>query len=131
MKGRSKKVGGLKAGGLYQVRVRAVAGKARGAWSNVCGRYLAKVSGVKASVKKSGSVTATWEADANANAGYVVVVRYKKGGKVVAKVAVAKGKTKATVKGLKKAKKYWVEVRPVRTSGGKTYAGVPRGTWTK
>ena len=38
-----------------------------------------------------------------------------------------KGKTKATVKGLKAGKKLWVEVRPMRKSGGLTYVGEYRG----
>ena len=129
-KGTSKTVGGLKLGKVYQFRVRAKAGKHTGAWSNVSRRYFRRVSGLKASVKKPGSVTASWKADSKANAGYVVLVRYEKGGKVVVRASVAKGKTKATVKGLEKGRSYLVQVRPMRTSGGETYTGVLRGVWT-
>ena len=130
-KGVSRTVKGLKAGKLYRFRVRAVAGKQAGAWSDAACRYLGSVKGVKATVKTAGSVTTTWKADPKANAGYKVIVRYAKHGAVVAQASVAKGKVKATVKGLEKGERYWVEVRPVRASGGKTYTGILNGAWAK
>ncbi|MDO4798568.1 MAG: fibronectin type III domain-containing protein, partial [Coriobacteriales bacterium] len=43
-KGTSATIEGLKAGGLYELRVRARAGSATGAWSKVAGRWLSKAS---------------------------------------------------------------------------------------
>ena len=117
------KVKGLKAGKLYNFRVRAVAGKATGAWSKQSHRWLKRQAGVKAASKKAGAVRVTWKKTAKANAGYLVVVRYSKAGKVVAKKKVAASKTAATVKGLKPGKRAWVYVRALRKAGGKTYSG--------
>ncbi|MDO4807090.1 MAG: hypothetical protein Q4A07_07570 [Coriobacteriales bacterium] len=121
---------GLKPGSLYQFRVRAVAGDVKGAWSNVSRRYLRSVRGIKAIVSKSSVVTATWKADPKAS-GYVVVVRYEKGGKIIAKASVPADKTSAIVKGLKPGKKLWVEVRPVREYSGKSFSGVLHDAWAK
>ena len=98
-------VKGLETGGLYDFRVRAVAGKSKGAWSEEYSRWLASQTGVKATSKKAGTVTASWAKTAKANAGYKVVVRYSKGGKTMATQTVAAGKTKATFKGLAPGKK--------------------------
>lgn len=49
----------------------------------------------------------------------------------LAKSSVPAGKTSTTVKGLKAGKKLWVEVRPARKSGGKSYSGILHGTWAK
>ncbi|MDO4807724.1 MAG: fibronectin type III domain-containing protein, partial [Coriobacteriales bacterium] len=130
-KGTSKLVAGLKPGGLYQFRVCAVAGETKGAWSKVSRRYLRSVKGVNATVRKAGTVTASWAADPEADLGYVVKVRYEKGGAVVATASVAAGKTKATVKVPKSGRRLWVEVRPVRASGGKAYSGILHGSWAK
>lgn len=131
VEGVSKRVGSLKDGALYQFRVRAVSGEDKGAWSKVARRYLRRLKRVSAKIKKAGTVAVTWEADSQANAGYVVLVRYEKDGKIVARKNVAAGKTSATVSGLKAGKSLWVQVRPMRESGGVTYAGVLRGTWAK
>jgi hypothetical protein len=60
-----------------------------------------------------------------------MLVRYARGGAVAAKVSVAEGKTIAKVKGLEKGERYWVQVRPLRASGDKTYDGVQHGMWAK
>ncbi|MBR3258237.1 MAG: fibronectin type III domain-containing protein, partial [Eggerthellaceae bacterium] len=127
VKGTSKAVKGLEHGKLYQLRVRAVAGKEKGAWSNTAKRYFLNVKGVKAEAgKKAETVSVRWKADSKANGGYHIVIRSKKGGPAIARLAVPAGKTSATVKGLKSGKKVWVQVRPLRSVGGKVYSGVLR-----
>ena len=74
VKGTSKAVKGLERGKLYQLRVRAVAGKEKGAWSNTAKRYLLNVKGVKAEAgKKAETVSVRWKADPKANGGYLIV----------------------------------------------------------
>ena len=123
-KGASKSVTGLTVGKLYQFRVRAVAGVTKGAWSNVSRRYYRTVS--LASVKRAGAgaVSVGWRADPEVNAGYVVIVRDKPGGKVLARKAVSASATSATVRGLAPGSKAWVRVRSLRDVGGKPYVGV-------
>ena len=123
VKSTSKTLSGLKVGSLYQLRVRALAGKQAGAWSNVSSLYLRTVDGVKLASKKTKTVTASWKTDPKANARYIVLVRYQQSGDVVAQAMVAAGKNSATVKGLKSGKKVLVSVSPMRTSGGITYSG--------
>ena len=108
-----------------------MAGKHTGAWSDTAYRYISSVEGLMATTEKAGSVTATWKADSKANAGYTVLVRYARGGAVVAKTSVAKGKKRATVNGLAKGERYWVAVIPLRTSSGQTYDGMSCGTWAE
>ena len=114
----------MKAGKLYDFRVRAMSGNAKEAWSAQAHRWLAKLAGVKTTSKKPGVVKVSWPKTAKANAGYDVVVRYSKYGKVVAFKTVKAGKTSATIKGLKSGKKVWVQVRPLREAGKTTYSGV-------
>ena len=123
-KGASKTVKRLKRGRLYQFRVRAVAGKAKGPWSRVTGRYFKRVALKSAKRAGSGAVKAKWKADPKANAGYLVMVYDKKGGELLARQDVAVGKTSATVSGLEPGKKVFVRVRPLRSASGATYIGV-------
>ena len=123
-RGRSKAATGLKAGALYEFRVRAVVGSAKGAWSKPSRRWLRGAAGVQASAGKSeGSIRATWKADKAATGGYKVLVYAKKGGRAVATKKAKAGATSATVKGLKSGKSYYVRVRPYRVKSDTTYAG--------
>ena len=126
--GASKAVRGLKAGKLYQFRVRAVAGEHEGAWSKLSCRYFAKVASVSAKGKGSGAVKVKWAADAKANEGYAVYVRDARTDKLLAKATVGSGKTSATLTGLKPGKRVVASVRPIRSAGGKLYKGVKRTT---
>ena len=127
VKGTSAAIEGLKAGGLYELRVRARAGSATGAWSKVAGRWLSKASSLKAAAGKSkGTVRVSWAADEAATGGYVAYACAKKEGKVLARTAVAAGKTSATLTGLESDKAYYVKVRPIREVSGTTYVGVVR-----
>ena len=116
-------VKGLKRGKLYDFRVRAVAGEAKGEWSAQGRRWLVAPSGVKAASSKAGTVKVTWKKTSKANAGYKVVVRYSKSGKAVATKTVKAKRTSATVKGLASGKRAYVEVLPLRKAGGATYTG--------
>lgn len=127
VKGTSRTVKGLKAGKTYQFRVRAVAGSTKGPWSGVSSRYFQRLKAVAAKPgKETGSISVRWKADPKADAGYMVVVRAKKSGAAIARKAVAAGKTKATVKGLKSGKRVWVQVRSLRSAGGRVATGVLR-----
>ena len=129
-KGTSTTVKNLKIGKLYQLRVRAVAGKQRGAWSNASLRFFRSVRGIKVeSGKSKGSVKATWKIDKAATGGYKVFVYAKKSGKAVAVQQVKAGVTSATVMGLKSGAKYYVRVRPFLDKSGTTYAGVISGSY--
>ena len=127
-KGVSTAVPRLKAGKLYQFRVRAVAGDSKGAWSKISKRYFAKVASAKAASKKEGVVTVTWTADKKANAGYAIFVTGAKSGRLLAKVTVGAGKTRASIKGLPSGKRVCVQVRPLRASGSTVYSGVKHTT---
>ena len=128
VKGRKYTITGLKRGTLYQVRVRGASGSVKGAWSKASCRWLQSASSVRAATgKKSGTLKVSWAKDAKANAGFRVYAYAKKGGKVVKTVDVAKGKTFATIKGLKAGKAYYVRVRPYRKASGTTYAGAIGG----
>ena len=128
VKGRSKKVAGLRAGACYEFRVRGVSGKVRGKWSSASLRWLKGAAKAKAVAGKSGgSVKATWRADKAATGGFKVFVYSKRGGKAVGTKVVKAGTTSATVKGLKSGKTYYVRVRPYRAQGGSTYYGAISG----
>ena len=128
VKGTSATVSGLRAGALYNLRVRAVAGEAAGAWSAASRRWLRTVTGAKASAgKERGSVKVTWKADKSATGGYRVFVYDRKGGAAVASRTAKAGATSATVKGLKPGKTYYVRVRPYRLRSGATYVGALSG----
>ena len=115
---------GMKAGKLYDFRVRAVSGKNKGAWSAQGRRWFEKQAGIEAASKKAGTVKVSWSKTAKANAGYLVMVRYSKNGATAAKQTVAVGETSATITGLTPGKKAWVHVRALREAGGATYSGV-------
>lgn len=124
-KGTTYTVKGLKTGTAYEFRVRGVSGLTKGAWSASARRWLRGASKVKAATgKKSGTVKVNWAKDAKANAGHTVYVYAKRGGKAVKTVTVAKGKTAATIKGLKAGKTYYVRVRPMRRASGNTFSGL-------
>ena len=117
---------GMKKGKLYDFRVRAVLGKSKGAWSAQKHRWFAKQANVKAASMKAGTVKVSWKENAKANAGYKVIVRYSKFGKVVATKYVANRKASTSVKGLRAGKKAWVIVRPLRKAGDTVYSGISK-----
>lgn len=115
---------GLKKGKLYQIRVRAVAGSAKGKWSTTSKRWLRSTSKVKVKTGDSkGSIKVSWKADKKATAGYQVRVYAKKGGKLVKTARAKAGETSVTVGGLKSGKKYFVRMRVLRAKGSATYTG--------
>ena len=121
-------VKGLRKGRLYQIRVRAVNGPAKGKWSKVSRCWLRGVSKVKAeSGTSKGRIKVSWKKDKKANKGYKVYVYAKKGGKAVKAKKVSKSKTSLTIKGLKSGKRYYVRVVPLRAKSGKTYTGAFSG----
>lgn len=117
---------GLKAKGLYQFKVVAFAKKddkwIKGDDSVINCNLIAKVNGFKVKAAKK-SMKVSWKKCKGA-AGYQVLYSTKKNMKS-AKIKVVKGakKTKATIKGLKKGKKYFVQIRPYKAKDGKTYIG--------
>ena len=124
VKGTSKVVKGLKTGQLYQFRVRGIAGSIKGIWSNVSGRYFRVVSLASVKHAGAGAVSVGWKVDPKANAGYVIIVRGKFGGKVIARKVVRAGATSAIVRGLTPGQKVWVRVRSLRSFNDKTYIGI-------
>lgn len=121
-------VKGLRKGRLYQIRVRAVNGPAKGKWSKVSRCWLRGVSKVKAeSGTSKGRIKVSWKKDKEANKGYKVYVYAKKCGKAVKAKKVSKSKTSVTIKGLKSGKRYYVRVVPLRAKSGKTYTGAFSG----
>ena len=128
VRGRKYTITGLRRGAAYQVRVRGVAGSAKGDWSKASSRWLKAASKVRAATgKKAGTVRVSWARDAKANAGCRVYVYARQGGKAVKTIEVAKGKVTATVGGLTPGKKYFVRVRPYRRASGTTFSGAISG----
>ena len=117
---------GLKAKGLYQFKVVAFAKKddkwIKGDDSVINCSLIAKVNGFKVKAAKK-SMKVSWKKCKGA-AGYQVLYSTKKNMKS-AKIKTVKGakKTKVTIKGLKKGKKYFVQIRPYKAKDGKTYIG--------
>lgn len=116
----------LKKNSLLQVRIAGYAkqnGKwVRGAWSNVQYRYMstATLKKVKAGKKQ---MTVTWKKTAGAT-GYQIQYSLKSNMAGAKTVTVKKGKTtKKVIKKLKKGKKYFVKIRPIKKKAGKTYLG--------
>ena len=72
----------------------------------------------------AGAVAVRWKADSVANAGYVVIVRDKPSGKLLARKVVSARATSSIVRGLTSGSKVWVRVRSLRDVGGKPYVGV-------
>ena len=110
----------LKKGGLYQVKIAAYASGYRSRWSEPVCRYFSTVSGKVKAGKKSFTVTLTSLRGAS---GYRISYALKKSMKGQ-KTKTGK-KTKVTVKGLKKGKKYYVRFCPYRDFRGDRYLGVP------
>lgn len=110
----------LKSGTLYEFRVGAVGKNGKVKWSSVSRRYTRRIKAkVRAGKKK---VTVRWKKAKKAS-GYQIQYSYKKN-MVGAKKIIVKGKkAKYTIKNLKKGKKVYIQVRPVRKYKGKTYYG--------
>lgn len=117
----------LKSGKNYRFRVRATAGSNKGAYSSTV-KTATRVSTAKLKTlksSKSATLTATWSKLSGAD-GYQLYLSTSKKftTKTTKKVTVKKNKTvKATVKGLKKKKTYYVKLRGYKTVGGKKVYG--------
>ena len=114
----------LKAKGLYQVRVRGINadGKA-GKWSTTIYRFMQNVKPtVKSQKTKTVTVTASLPSGAS---GYQIRYSLKSNMKSAKTVTVSSKKAlNKLIKSLKKGKTYYVTVRCISKSGGKTYLGV-------
>lgn len=117
----------LKSGQSYRFRVRAFAGGNQGSYSSVLSTATKVGKGNLKSLKssKSGTLTAAWTKLRGAD-GYQLYLSTSKKftSKVTEKVTVKKGKTvKATVKGLKKKKTFYVKIRGYKTVNNKKVYG--------
>ena len=90
-------------------------------WSGTSRRYFSRVSD-KAKAGK-GSIKVSWKKDKTAT-GYQVLVATNKNMKNSKKFEVGKSAKSYKIKGLKKGKRYYVRVRPMKTHGGVTYKGI-------
>ncbi len=117
----------LKSGKNYRFRVRATAGSNKGAYSSTV-KTATRVSTAKLKTlksSKSATLTATWSKLSGAD-GYQLYLSTSKKftTKTTKKVTVKKNKTvKATVKGLKKKKTYYVKLRGYKTVNSKKVYG--------
>ncbi len=116
----------LKSGTTYKVKVRAVVGKNKGAYSSVL-TTSTKPASVTLSKLTAGpkALTATWKTVSGATGYEVQYSTSKKFSKKTTKtVTIKKAKTKkTTIKKLKKGKKYFVKVRAYKTVSGKKICG--------
>lgn len=113
----------VKKNGLYQIKVRGINkdGK-KGSWSKSEKRYVETAKPTVKAKKKSILVKAKKVKGAS---GYQIRYSTKKSMKGYKKVTVKSKKAlKKTIKGLKKGKTYYVQVRPIKKSGGKYYIGI-------
>ena len=128
---RSATVNKLKAGGLYEVRVRAYrsSDKSYGKWTGIQRRYIKSVK-IKYTVGKK-KVKIKWKKDKKAT-GYKIYYSRNQNMKN-ARVITLKGagKTSRTIRKLARGKVYYMEVRPYKTVGGKTYTGISGKTRLK
>ena len=95
----------------------------RGNWSNICYRYMSSVT-LKSVTPGKKKLTVKWSKNTNCN-GYQIQYSLKKNMTKATTINI-KGnkKTKCTIKALKKNKKYYVKVRPIKEKDGKTYLGI-------
>ena len=122
---------GLKKNGLYQIRILGYARQEDwswhcGTWSDVIYRYMKSMT-LKKVVPGKRKLTVTWSKDTNST-GYHVLYSTKKSmaGAKTKKIS-GKAKTKCTISKLKKGRKYYVKVMPVKVRGSKTYTGILSG----
>lgn len=121
-------IGNMEKYSLSEIRIAAFVKQKKGnwkrsEWSKTAYRYMnsVKVNVVKAGKKK---ITVTWKKDANCS-GYQVQWSLKKNMSKAKTVTVkGKSKTKYTIKKLKKGKKYYVKVRPIKKQSSKKYLGI-------
>ena len=119
---KSYKITGLKNNSLYQVRVRGINkdGK-KGAWSATKSRYIGQVKSFKVTSPKKGQIKVT--GSKMSGVAYYQIKYSKKSSMKNAKTVTCKSATlNKTIKNLKKGT-YYVQVRPVKTVGGKNYIG--------
>ena len=117
----------LKANGLYEFKFAAYRKNAKGKWerggySTTSYRYYYKAVITKTKVAKN-TVTVNWKRNKNANY-YTVEYATNREMKNSKKVNISpNSKTSYKIKGLKKEKKYFIRIRAVKKSGGKSYIG--------
>ncbi|MBQ8076917.1 MAG: fibronectin type III domain-containing protein, partial [Eubacterium sp.] len=117
----------LKANGLYEFKFAAYRKNAKGKWerggySTTSYRYYYKAVITKTKVAKN-TVTVNWKRNKNANY-YTVEYATNREMKNSKKVNISpNSKTSYKIKGLKKGKKYFIRIRAVKKSGGKSYIG--------
>ena len=117
----------LKANGLYEFKFAAYRKNAKGKWerggySTTSYRYYYKAVITKTKVTKN-TVTVNWKRNKNANY-YTVEYATNREMKNSKKVNISpNSKTSYKIKGLKKGKKYFIRIRAVKKSGGKSYIG--------
>ena len=117
----------LKANGLYEFKFAAYRKNAKGKWerggySTTSYRYYYKAVITKTKVARN-TVTVNWKRNKNANY-YTVEYATNREMKNSKKVNISpNSKTSYKIKGLKKGKKYFIRIRAVKKTGGKSYIG--------
>ncbi len=120
---------GLSIGGLYEIRVRGIrdclSGKAAyGSWSRYVYRYFHTTERIRLASRKKGSFIISWKKNPKA-AGYQIMFSTKSNGAGAANNinTVGANRTSFTKTGLTSGRTYYVQIREIRKSGGKTYYG--------
>ncbi|MBQ9060199.1 MAG: fibronectin type III domain-containing protein [Firmicutes bacterium] len=120
---------GLTVKGLYEFKLIPYA-RMKGTWvrgkdSPLMRVYFASVSSPKAKAGKR-KCAVSWKADKSAS-GYQVLYSLKKNMRTGVKVRTVSGgkKKTATVKKLKKGRKYYFQIQPYKTKNGNKYIGFP------
>ncbi len=119
---------GLKKNSLVQFRIIGYAKQYDwswhcGTWSDVSYRYMRSVKLKKVTPGKK-KLTVTWAKDSNSSGYYIQYSTKKSMAKAKTIKISKKSKTKYTIRKLKKGKKYYVKVMPVKVKSGKTYTGI-------
>ena len=115
-------IGGLKPGKQYEFKVRALRSKdsAKGKYSSVKRRLMSRtVPKLKAGSHK---ITVTWKKAAGAGY-YQIQYSLYKNMKNAKTITVSSGRRSRIIRGLKKDKRYYVRIRPMKKDGS-SYAGI-------
>lgn len=113
----------VKSAGLYQIKVAGINKDGKvGKYTSVKKRYIQTAKPTSTAKKKSILVKAKKVKGATGFCIWYSTKKNMKGHKTV--YVKTKKALKKTIKGLKKGKTYYVQVRPTKKSGGKTYLGI-------